>query len=139
MRFLAAHVDHPPTDLTFTPAAPDSEGDRRAFPGFGTRYGGIDPLAARIAAHLIAQPGAGRHLAWGEAAAETLREQGMGWLITGVAAAALCDLGFEPRAGAGLFQLLSAPGLLAHGLEMAGQPITAMPFLDADHYVIEPA
>jgi citrate synthase len=61
----------------------------------------------------------------------------MGWLSTGVAAAAFCDLGFHPRVGAGLYQLLCAPGLLAHGFELANKPITAMPFLDEEHYVID--
>jgi citrate synthase len=33
--------------------------------------------------------------------------------------------------------LLSAPGLVAHGLEMANKPITAMPFVKDENYVIE--
>lgn len=135
MRFLAANLDADPVLACAT--NPDAEGDRRAFPGFGSRHGGIDPMAGRLAAHLTALPGAGRHLAWGTAAAARLGGAGMGWLMPGVAAAVLCDLGFSHRAGAGLYQLFAAPGLLAHGLEMADQPITAMPFLDADHYVIE--
>lgn len=137
MRFLSANLDADPVSVRAANPDRDEEGDRRAFPGFGSRYGGIDPMARRLAAHLAALPGAGRHLAWGVAAADRLREEGMGWLMPGVAAAALCDLGFPHRAGAGLFQLFAAPGLYAHGLEMADQPITAMPFLDAEHYVIE--
>lgn len=137
MRFLAANVERPPAEALADPAASAGEGDRRAAPGFGTRFGGVDPMAERLANHLAALPGAGRHLAWGAAAADHLRPAGMGWLVPGVAAAALCDLGFSYRAGAGLFQLFAAPGLLAHGLEMAAQPITAMPFLEAEHYVIE--
>lgn len=137
MRFLAASLERAPAEALAAAPEPSGQGDRRAAPGFGSHYGGIDPLAGRLAAHLAALPGAGRHLAWGMAAAEHLRPDGMGWLLPGVAAAALCDLGFSHRAGAGLFQLFAAPGLLAHGLEMAGRPITDMPFLDADHYVIE--
>lgn len=60
-----------------------------------------------------------------------------GWLATGVAAAAFCDLGFMPRAAAGLFQLLCAPGLLAHGVELANKPVTALPWISDDDYVIE--
>lgn len=58
----------------------------------------------------------------------------MGWLARGVAAATMCDLGFHPRVRAGIFQLISAPGLLAHGLELTNKPITAMPFLHEHHY-----
>ncbi|MEW5786997.1 MAG: citrate synthase [Pseudomonadota bacterium] len=136
MGFLAANLARPPAE-TWQSADPSAPGDRRAAPGFGSRFGGIDPMAARLAGHLAAMPGAGPHLAWGQAAAAGLNPLGMGWLYPGVAAAALLDLGFSRTQGAGLYQIFSAPGLLAHGLEMAGRPITAMPFLDAEHYVIE--
>lgn len=139
MRFLLGNVDTPPENLLEpSSAAPSAEpATAPAFPGFGAHFGGVDPLAARIAAHLSAQPGSGRHLAWGMRLAEALAPAGAGWLMPGVAAAALCDLGFQAHAGAGLYQLFAAPGLFAHGLEMAGQPLTAMPFLDAARYVIE--
>jgi len=52
-------------------------------------------------------------------------------------AAILCELGFQPRMGAGMFQLISAPGIFAHGIEMANKPITAMPFPDDKDYSIE--
>jgi citrate synthase len=61
----------------------------------------------------------------------------MGWLTTGVAAAVFCDLGFQPKIGGALFQLLGAPGLAAHGLELANKPITAMPYISDENYVIE--
>lgn len=137
MRFIAANVDRAPAEALAASPVEADEADRRAGPGFGSRFGGIDPLAQRLADHLAGMPAAGRHLAWGTAAAASLQAAGMGWLMPGVVAAALCDLGFDYRAGAGLYQLLGAPGLLAQGLEMAGQPLTAMPFLDKDHYVIE--
>jgi citrate synthase len=137
MRFLVANVARTPAEVLTDVPAVSAEGDVRACPGFGTRFGGIDPMAERLGKQLAGLPAAGPHLAWGGAAAGVLRPAGMGWLMPGVVAAALCDLGFSYRAGAGLFQLFSAPGLLAHGLEMAGQPLTAMPFLDQDHYVIE--
>lgn len=114
------------------------EGDFHLVPGFGSRFGGVDPLPKKVANILAAHNGAGRALHWGEIFAETLKPHNMGWLSTGVVAAVLCDLGFHPQTGAGLFQLICAPGILAHGLEMANKPITAMPFLDEEHYVIEP-
>ncbi len=116
-----------------------TEGDFHPAPGFGNRFGGIDPMSQRLASLISSMPGSGPAMAWGEALATELKTSGMGWLVTGVAAATLYDLGFSPWAGAGLFQLACAPGILAHGLELADKPLTAMPFLDKDHYVISPA
>ncbi len=138
MQQLSARKGEAPSEvITTLPLADPSAGDHHPLPGFGSRYGGIDPLPGAIAQQLAALPAAGPHLAWGEALAQQLAPHNMGWLLPGVVAATLADLGFEARQGAGLFQLLAAPGLLAHGLEVARQPITAMPFPDAEHYVIE--
>jgi len=106
-------------------------------PGFGKRYGGIDPMAARIAHHLLELEGAGRALKWAEKLVTSLSPHGISWLMTGVAAAVFTDLGFAPRVGGCLFQLLGSPGLLAHGLEMASKPINAMPFISDENYVVE--
>ncbi|MFH1217754.1 MAG: citrate synthase [Pseudomonadota bacterium] len=117
-----------------------SEGDCHVAPGFGSRFGGIDPVPQKLAAMLSALSGCGKALKWGTEFADVLHKEEMGWLATGVAACVFCDLGFQSQAGAGLFQLFCAPGLLAHGLELAGpyKSITAMPFLDEEHYVIAP-
>lgn len=115
------------------------EGDFHPAPGFGSRFGTIDPIPQKMAALLGSLPGSGLALAWGEALAAELKAKEMGWLVTGVAAAVFHDLGFTPWAGAGLFQLASSPGILAHGLELADKPLTAMPFLNNDQYVISPA
>jgi len=114
-----------------------SEADWHIVPGFGSRYGGIDTFQNKIVSCLTELTASGPALNWGSQFAEQLQHHDLGWLSTGVAAAVLTDLGFPPRAGAGMFQIISAPGLLAHGLEMTTQPVTAMPFLDEDHYVIE--
>ncbi|PLX51168.1 MAG: citrate synthase [Desulfobulbaceae bacterium] len=138
MRFLTANLKRLPAEVAEESLAaprPD-EGDFHAAPGFGSRFGGIDPMPRQLAAQLGTLPGAGRALAWGAGFAEELTPQGLGWLGPGVAAAVFCDLGFHYRVGAGLYQLISAPGVLAHGLELANKPITAMPFLDEEHYVI---
>ena len=105
--------------------------------GFGVRHGGIEMMAIQLAAHLKQLPGAGRVLHWGDELAQHLLPTGKSWLLTGVAAAVLTDLGFSPRAGSCFFQLSGAPGLLAHGLEMAGKPILAMPFVSDENYVVE--
>ena len=106
-------------------------------PGFGRYQGGIDLLAKNIATQLCELDAAGKALRWGSELAANLEDQGIGWMTTGIAAAVFADLGFQPRAGGSLFQLLGAPGLVAHGIELANKPITAMPFVSDENYVIE--
>lgn len=140
MRFLMKHSDSDPASIAqnlLVNADPPGTGDRHIAPGFGSHFGGIDPLPQSIARILLAQPGSGKVLQWSNTFAEALNPHGLGWLCTGVCAAVFIDLKFPPRSGAGLFQLVCAPGLLAHGLELADKPITTMPFLDEAHYVIE--
>lgn len=107
------------------------------IPGFGAYYGGIDLLANKHAAQLAQLPGAGKALKWGMQLSHALEVKGIGWLMPGVAAAVLSDLGFQPKAGVCLYQLMGAPGLVAHGLELANKPITAMPFVADENYFIE--
>ena len=114
-----------------------AEGDWRAAPGFGSHFGGIDPMPLSMVDQILALPGTGESLRWGSRFAEVLKAEQGGWLLPAVAAAVFLDLGFHPRAGAGLFQIAAAPGLLAHGLELANQPRTAMPFPDDEYYFIE--
>ena len=113
------------------------QGDWHIVPGFGSRFGGIDLTPSQLAETLAECPGSGALLGWGCEFSSALNKEGMGWLSVGVAAAVFADLGFHPRYGAGLYQLLSAPGLLAHGMEQANKPITAMPFVSDNAYVID--
>ena len=115
----------------------EREGDWHIAPGFGTRFGTIDIIPQELLRLLAEQPGSGQNLQWTREFSQSLNHQSLGCLMTGVAAATLLDLGFHPRAGAGLFQLMSAPGLLAHGLELSNKPRTAMPFLSDDNYIID--
>lgn len=112
------------------------EGDWHIAPGFGSRFGGIDPIPQQIGDLLSDFSATSKAFTWGQEFVAAIRPHGMGWLDTGLAAAVFCDLEFHYRAGAGLFQILRAPGILAHGLELANKPRTAMPFLDEEHYVI---
>jgi len=142
MRFFQAQQERNPAEVAgelLAAAVPPRKGDWHIAPGFGSRFGDIDPLATALASQLHEKPGCGHALHWGDCLAQELRSWRLGWLSPGIAAAVFIDLGLPPRAGAGLFQLLCAPGLLAHGLEMADKPITAMPFLDKEHYVIAAA
>jgi citrate synthase len=142
MRFLRKQQNTDP--LAFAQAllpqndqGPADTTNEFTVPGFGRHYGGINVLANNIAARLQKFEGAGAALRWGCELAAQLEPRGIGWLTTGIAAAVFADLGFQPRAGGSLFQLLGAPGLVAHGLELANKPITAMPFVSDENYVIE--
>lgn len=139
MRFLKQSRDQDPEVVLA--AQPENgtdlqKGDARIAPGFGSYYGGIDVLANRLASSL-SNHSVTRTLDWGIEFSRLLEDRNMGLLMPGVAAAAFLDLGFDSRAGACLFQLLSAPGLLAQGLEMSLKPITAMPFITQEHYLID--
>jgi len=140
MRFLRKQSKKDPVQVaqeTLSEQEKPGAGDWHPAPGFGNRFGGIDTLACQTAKQIAKLPGAGPALAWGHTFSCALHPYKMGWLTTGLAAAAFSDLGFQPRAGGSLFQLLCAPGLLAQGLELANKPITAMPFPKDENYIIE--
>ncbi len=147
MRFFRKHQHTNPVECvadglaTISVAKTESETRQEKisaqFFGFGVRNGGIEIMASHIAQRLVALEGAGKALHWACAVNAELQAHGVGILTTGVAAAVFADLGFQPRAGGSLFQLLGAPGLLAHGLELANKPITAMPFVKDEHYDIQ--
>lgn len=140
MRFFRKNLKRRPDEITaeiVETGDKPAEGDWHPFPGFGSRFGGTDVLTQELARRLVVFPGAGKALKWGDTLARLLHDHQMGWLPTGLAAAVFADLGFSTRSGVGLFQLLNAPGLLAQGLEMANKPLTAMPFLSDEEYIIE--
>lgn len=138
MEFLRREAARVPGEVLaeLLPKVEEIPGDKRIAPGFGTLYGGRDPMACQMADMLAAMPACGEKLNWAMEFAHLLEPYHMGLLTPGVAAAVFCDLGFPYRAGAGLFQLMAGPGLLAHGLELANKPLTAMPFLDEEHFII---
>jgi len=142
MRFMRKHRKASPVAIAETMLVElagerPKEGDWHIAPGFGSHFGGVDLTPSALADVLAGLPGSGALLEWGCEFSSALNREGMGWLMVGVAAAVFADLGFHPRYGAGLFQLLSAPGLLAHGMEQANKPITAMPFVSDKAYVID--
>lgn len=77
----------------------------------------------------LAQIGATPRLGW-LAANRTLLEQALGMPLdtSGVAAAALSDLGFSPAEGEMLFLLLRLPGAAAHALEQEALGYRKFPF-----------
>jgi len=136
MRFLRKQKNQDPS-TTATHLLKDHDGSDSIAPGFGKRFGGIDIMSHGIVERLLLLEGSKPIVEWSAAFADSLGSESMGWLTTGVAAAVFCDLGFQPKIGGALFQLLGAPGLAAHGLELANKPITAMPYISDENYVIE--
>jgi citrate synthase len=136
MRFLRRQKNNNPI-TTATHLLEEHDASDSIAPGFGKRFGGIDVMSHSIVERLLLLEGNKPVLEWSATFASTLNSKSMGWLTTGVAAAVFCDLGFQPKIGGALFQLLGAPGLAAHGLELANKPITAMPFISDENYVIE--
>ena len=136
MRFLRKSCKQSP-DVVAQQLLKHVNEDGQPCPGFGLHYGGIDLLTAGLAKRLGLLSGAGDVMHWAEKFVDHLAASNMGWLSTGLAAAVFCDLGFQPRFGGAIFQLLNAPGLAAHGLELANKPITSMPFVKDSNYVIE--
>ena len=137
MHFIHKHQNQSAQVLIETvPAAdPDSEsGEQAPYPGIGSTYGSADVHSNRIAQTLGELPASGQAMQWMAAVIAQLDHPQIGWLPMGIAAAVLTDLGIPPREGGGLYQLISAPGLLAHAMEQTHKPIRSMPFLDDDDY-----
>lgn len=120
-------------------AISESSANAKTIPGFGSIYSDIDPIAQSVSSNLLEVSDDDSSVAWGCKLAARLNKKGIGWLMPGVAAAVYCDLGFQPRAGLLLFQLMSSPGVLAHSVELTNRPRTAMPFVKDQNYTIKPA
>lgn len=138
MKFLVRAAKKSPA-LFLQQFGADSGGEdiEQRMPGFGRRFGAADPQLRAIASMLSGLEPSAAFLRWGTELHDLLASEGAGWLRTGVIAAALLDLGFPARCGCVLYQLINAPGIAAHGLEMHGLPRTALPFLPDDHYFQE--
>lgn len=139
MRWLRRNSRRDPEALAVEMLNDDSAKpiDDKLAPGFGKRFGGVDLLATKISKYFVAEESTGKVFNWASIYSKKVNEREFGWLSTGVIAAVLCDLGFQPRTGPGIYQILSAPGVFAHGIEMSNKPLTAMPFIDDEFYSIE--
>ncbi|MEH6627005.1 MAG: hypothetical protein V7739_11205 [Motiliproteus sp.] len=116
--------------------APEA-GDQHLVPGFGSLYGTQDCYSKKLLANLESTGHTGQYVAWANQFVTALVQPHCGWLISGVAAAVLLDLGFSPHQGELVYQLARLPGLAAHGAEKFAKPITDMPFIAEDNYVID--
>jgi len=138
MRFIRLNKRKDPLTLvnTHIDAYQGPENDEEIFPGFGPYFEQRNPLYRHCATSIKAQfkdqtlP----YLDWCLAMDHALNKTPCGVKATSFTAAVLLDLGFHPRSGPGIYQMLSVPGLLAHGLELANKPISAMPFVSDEHY-----
>lgn len=138
MRFLRQNRRKNPTDIARRYLENWSAiHDEHPIPGFGATYGGIDPVCQRHASIISKLSGCGAIMEWASEFVDAMKPFGAGWLNTGLAAAVLADLGFQPRYGAGMYQLFTAPGLLAHGIEYSNKAVTDFPFIPDNRYVIE--
>jgi citrate synthase len=138
VRFIRRHINKAPQQVAqdlLAEYAPDSNTNTVIAPGFGARFGTIDRVSSQLATQLLQLEGSSTALAWADEFCQALKVQQLGWLVSGLAAASFADLGFSPAASAGIFQIAIAPGMLAHGLEMANKPLTAMPFVEDANYI----
>lgn len=139
MRFLRKHKKQCPKKVAnelLTRIDIPLNDDCHIAPGFGSINGGADTLCERQAVVLGELAGTGPCFEWATAFVANLPEQ-LSWLRIGLAAAVFTDLGFQPKVCVGLYQLFNAPGMLAHGNELSKKPITAMPFVRDEDYVIQ--
>lgn len=113
-------------DATATVGANWPDADH--LPGFDPNARGGHGLSAQALVRLAALSGTPR-LGW-LAAHLTAVEASLGSALTlsGVAAAAFCDLGLSPAQGEMLFLLLRLPGAAAHALEQQASSYQAFPF-----------
>ncbi len=120
-------------DADQLPAAlADEADDRGLWPGFSpmshhTSHSVLECLAT------LGQAVLARRLSWLHQHASSLAQAaGYGLSLTGVAAAALTDLGLNPDQGEALFLLLRLPGTLAHAMEQSGKSHKQFPFFSLD-------
>ncbi len=107
-------------------------------PGFGTDFQGQSPYLINIVNKLSGVSPVNGYLNWAVNFVDSLPvNKNCGWRLAGLVASVLLDLNFEPREGGGVFQLLAGPGSFAHGIEFSNKPITDMPFLKDEDYIIK--
>jgi len=101
-------------------------------PGFAP-YGASCTTPVRQTLALLARAQPDGHCAWLERHRAPLEAAAaLPLAMSGVAAAALIDLGFEPAAGEMLTLMLRLPGAAAHALEQQRQGFRQFPFFSLD-------
>ncbi|MEW6983731.1 hypothetical protein AAD001_13850 [Colwelliaceae bacterium 6471] len=140
MRFLQKSLTSQPSEIAHKLLASNTDtdqGDWLVAPGFGTDFGGQSPFLIDVKNRLLPLAPNNGYLAWANKFTCALSENSpCGWRLPGLVAATFLDLNIKPRASCGIFQMLSAPGAFAHGIQFANKPITDIPFLKDDDYEI---
>jgi citrate synthase len=113
-----------------------ASGELDDLKGFGTLYGDIDQYSYQLFKNILMVAEDSKLLKWVDELNTLLNVKGQGISKTGLCAAVLAELGFQPRQGNGLMQLFASPGLLAHGVEYANKPLTSMLFESDENYDI---
>ncbi|EWH11180.1 hypothetical protein DS2_04965 [Catenovulum agarivorans DS-2] len=108
----------------------------RVAPGFGSIYGEIDARTHSLLLKLIELSPDSKIFQWTEMLCQQLHKHNFGIVPTGLTAVVCLKLGIGARESIGLYQLARAPGLLAHGMEQTHKPLTAMPLLEDENYVL---
>lgn len=138
MKFLERNLEQDPGECAENLANGASvEGDRSPAPGFGSMFGSRDPYSQLLANNLLADAQPGVYLTWAQSFVSALADRDCGWRVAGLFAAVMKDLGFDAYQGEMIFQIASAPGIAAQAAEKFGKPITEMPFIPEENYVIE--
>lgn len=142
MRYLKKNARKSPEEIvaqSFELSTFDAHENPLIAPGFGSFYGGADTYAAKLASYLSEYNENGKYFIFAKSLVNHWQQKDprIGWLISGLAAAVLCDLGFRPRQGCVVFQIAIAPGLAAHGVEKSNRETTDMPFVSEDNYFID--
>jgi len=107
-------------------------------PGFGLYYGERDKRAEKLLAMIGVNNAEALSLAL-EIEAVLSEEEGPVFLtLSGAVAAMLCDLGFSPEHGAGIYMIAGSAGILAHGVEQLPRNWNEYPFwADPSYYNYE--
>ncbi len=107
-------------------------------PGFGLYYGEKDSRAVKLAGLVEGQCGNAMQLALEIEAVLSGEEKPVYLTLPGVVAAILCDLGFTPEHGAGVYMIAGSAGILAHGIEQLPRNWNEYPFwADPSYYNYE--
>ncbi len=111
-----------------------SDEEPNIAPGFSSQFGAPHKLICKLALDIHKNHPETRHLAWSLSFSQELENHQLSLNNTGLAAAVMADLGIPGREASAFYQFLIAPGIMAHGLEQTHKPITAIPFVDDEHY-----
>lgn len=116
MNFFYDHVNEP--DLAGVLKKMKEE--KKYAPGFGHKIFAVDPRTQALFSIAKETGVYGQYTAFAEKVEETLNSLSTRKLplnADGAIAALLCDMGFDARAGNGIFVIARVPGLVAHVIE----------------------